>query len=431
MKKQKWLILSHAFNMDGRAASQTITDKIPYLIEAGIEPVVISAVTGRQDTDIEHHQVLPWGPSALRFDLRHYLRQFWGKDWRYRIVMFFISLGVLPFMVIEKLLLGFQNHWSWSLAAYFKARRLMEKHQFDVLYTTAGVYSANLAGLWLKRKTGIRWIVEIHDPLVLRYSEDDIGLSPRKTRDETFQRWLEKTMCKETDLIWWFTQGALDLVRKRNPDLGDKAFWVLPGALPPESDAGYQRGDKLRLCHFGSLSSGRSLNRLLQALIAIRQQNAKALPLLELHIYGSDLDPEAKTLKENPLLAGLFVEHGRLEKDPLTGKSGRQRVVDEMHKADVLLLLHGEHLGCCEYVPSKLYEYMYTTRPILALVHDNPQLEDLVRGHGGYVAGAIAIEDIAVQVKKMYDNWAADALVDARNDGPSVRECVQTIVAKL
>ena len=38
--RQRWLILSHAFNMDGRAASQTITDKLPHLRRAGIEVVV-------------------------------------------------------------------------------------------------------------------------------------------------------------------------------------------------------------------------------------------------------------------------------------------------------------------------------------------------------------------------------------------------------
>ena len=42
-QKKRWLILSHAFNMDGRAASQTITDKIPYFLEAGIELTVFSS----------------------------------------------------------------------------------------------------------------------------------------------------------------------------------------------------------------------------------------------------------------------------------------------------------------------------------------------------------------------------------------------------
>jgi UDP-glucose:(heptosyl)LPS alpha-1,3-glucosyltransferase len=46
---QRWLVLSHAFNMDGRAASQTITDKLPHLEAAGVELVVLSGVSGRQD----------------------------------------------------------------------------------------------------------------------------------------------------------------------------------------------------------------------------------------------------------------------------------------------------------------------------------------------------------------------------------------------
>ena len=46
--KQVWLVLSHGFNMDGRAASQTITDKIPHLLKLGIEPVVVSAITGKK-----------------------------------------------------------------------------------------------------------------------------------------------------------------------------------------------------------------------------------------------------------------------------------------------------------------------------------------------------------------------------------------------
>ena len=39
--KQVWLVLSHGFNMDGRAASQTMTDKIPHLLDLGIEPIVV------------------------------------------------------------------------------------------------------------------------------------------------------------------------------------------------------------------------------------------------------------------------------------------------------------------------------------------------------------------------------------------------------
>ena len=45
----KWFILAHCFNMDGRAASQTITDRIPFLMKKGIDPLVLSAPTGIKD----------------------------------------------------------------------------------------------------------------------------------------------------------------------------------------------------------------------------------------------------------------------------------------------------------------------------------------------------------------------------------------------
>jgi hypothetical protein len=84
--KKKWLIISHGFNMDGRAASLTVTDKIPYLLDAGIEPVVLSAITGEKDTRFEHHQLLPWGPSGLRFDFRHYIATKFGRGWMYKVL---------------------------------------------------------------------------------------------------------------------------------------------------------------------------------------------------------------------------------------------------------------------------------------------------------------------------------------------------------
>jgi hypothetical protein len=80
-QKKRWLILSHAFNMDGRAASQTITDKIPYFLEAGIELTVFSSITGIKDTRFVHRQFLAWGPAAFRFDFRHWFANQFGRGY--------------------------------------------------------------------------------------------------------------------------------------------------------------------------------------------------------------------------------------------------------------------------------------------------------------------------------------------------------------
>jgi len=98
--EEEWLILAHAFNMDWRAASHTITDKIPHLRALGIRPIVVSAVTGRRDAGIEHHRVLPLSPAALRFDLRHVLRRRIANRFLYDVALGSISLVLLPFYLL-------------------------------------------------------------------------------------------------------------------------------------------------------------------------------------------------------------------------------------------------------------------------------------------------------------------------------------------
>ncbi|MEK9804165.1 MAG: hypothetical protein VW475_12240, partial [Curvibacter sp.] len=140
--RQRWLVISHAFNMDGRAASHTITDKLPHLQAAGIEVVVLSGVSGEQDTALEHYRLWPAGPAGLRFDLRHVLRKRFGKGVIYRVLMLLASLILLPGMVVEKLWRPLESAWSWWLPAYLKGRALARQQPFDLIYSTGGAYAA-------------------------------------------------------------------------------------------------------------------------------------------------------------------------------------------------------------------------------------------------------------------------------------------------
>ena len=39
--KQHWLIIAHCFNMDGRAASRVVTDRVSLFLEHNIEPIIV------------------------------------------------------------------------------------------------------------------------------------------------------------------------------------------------------------------------------------------------------------------------------------------------------------------------------------------------------------------------------------------------------
>jgi len=419
---RRWLILSHAFNMDGRAASLTVTDKIAHLRAAGIEPIVLSAVTGMQDTAIEHHRILPWGPSALRFDLRHAIALRLGRGGAYRTLVLLVSIVLGLPMLLERLLVGLRSQWSWALAAFARAAWLMRRGDIELVYTSGGAYSAHLAGWWLKRWLGARWIVEVHDPLIFPGR-------PLRNRDERFQARLEGRICRSADLAWWFTDGALAAARARHPVLGDRGIVVMPGAEPPVVRTEYRRGPHCVLGHFGSLSSIRSLAPFLQAMAQLLQREPAWREVLRLEVYGGAIDPEARRLVDELGLAELVQPMGRLEHDPQSGLSGRQRVVQRMQQVDALLMLHGDTAECPEYIPSKLYDYFWARRPVLALTHQNPQLDALVREHQGVVAPTVDTPAAAQALREVLVRWRDHGLPDVSLPPVDVGQAVRRIVA--
>lgn len=419
--KKRWLILSHGFNMDGRASSQTITDKIPYFLKAGVEPIVFSAITGIKDSRFPHYQFLAWGPAAFRFDFRHWIANQYGRGIIYKALTRTVSVLLAPLIGLEKLILGYSSQWSWSIPAFIHGWRLIRSGKVDVVYSTGGAWSSHLAGLWLKQVTGIPLIVEAHDPLVIRKGPDDQGFDKPKGRDAQFRQKLEKRICQEADLVWWFTDGALHYAKVRNPNLNTKnnarGFNVLPGAEPPgglQSIQPHQYSDKLHLCHFGSLANDRSLSTILNALIPLIAKYPEARDLVRVHAYGAPLD--ALTIKaiERFGFEDILIEHGRLEKDSATGKSGRERVNEKMQSADVLILLHGNDEWCAEYIPSKYYEYLWTGRPIWAITHRNTQLDVMLEERVSYLSHEGDVQGIAIALERIWLDWRQQQLIQPK-----------------
>ncbi len=412
--KNRWLVISHAFNMDGRAASSTVTDKIPYLLKNDIELIIISAVTGLKDSRLEHYQLLPWGPSGLRFDFRHWFANKYGRGLRYKFFTGLLSITLTPFIFLERFCLGLSSQSSWSLPAFFKAYKLIKQNRVDLVYTAASAWSAHLVGYWLKKVTGVTWIAEVHDPMVIRVSEHSDGLEPQKNRDKRFIQKLEGKICTYADLVWWFTDGALNYAKKRQPQLGNKGFVVCTGAEPPGRfdplPTCHAYEDVLNISHFGSLANDRSLSSVLHALNALIKKYPNSKNKIKIHVYGASLDELSKLAIKDLSLEHIVVLHGRIEFDPVTGKTGRERVMEIMRKSDILLGIQGDTPWCAEYIPSKFYEYFYTNRPIWGISHLNQQLDNLLGERNAYVSHASDQESIYSSLEVIWNDWLSKNL---------------------
>ncbi len=421
--------------MDGRASSQTITDKIPYFLDAGIKPIVLSAITGKKDDRFQHKQFLAWGPAAFRFDFRHWIANKYGRGFLYKLLTRTVSILLAPLIGLEKLSLGYSSQWSWAMPAFMHGLRLIRQKKVNLIFSTGGSWSAHLAGLWLKKRTGLPWIAEIHDPLVIRKDPNDQGFNKPKNRDAQFRQYLEKQICKYADLVWWFTDGALHYAKVRNVNLNAsndaRGIVVIPGAEPPvkkSSASLHAYGNKLNLCHFGSLAKDRSLYTILLAVFALIKKYPEAREAIQIHAYGAPLDELSKQAIESFACQDLFLAHGRLEMDHKTSKSGRERVIEKMQIADVLILLHGDDEWCAEYIPSKYYEYLWTGRPIWAITHRNVQLDEMIQERGGYLSHSGDLEGINMALERIWLDWSGKKLLRPQWMPIGVDQAVATIL---
>ncbi len=409
---RQWLILSHAFNMDGRAASQTITDKIPHLLARGVRPIVLSAVTGRRDENIEHHQLLPVSPVGLRFDLRHVLRRHVSRKWVYKTLVGLMTLVLLPFYLIEKLFLRLEPQWSWFIPAYLRGASIIRARRAAVIYSTGGANSAHLAGYLLAKRFSLPWVAEIHDPMTYENWE-------RWRMARRFAAWLEGKICERADVAVWFVDTALERARTRHPVLANRGKVMIPGADQPAfAKISYQRGAELVIGHFGSLSATRNLATFMQGLTALLQKRPDLSRVLRLEIYGSGLDPVSKRAIDSFAYPQVVRRCGRLERDPVTGDSGRDRVLKRMQTVDALLLLHGMENFCEEYIPSKLYEYLWTQRPIIGLTWRNAHLDRILKENRHWAVQANDLPGIAVVLEDLVARWEGGQLQDSGKASP-------------
>ena len=170
--------------------------------------------------------------------------------------------------------------------------------------------------------------------------------------------------------------------------------------------------------HFGSLSVTRNLEAFLAALAKLIQRRPEARDVIRLEVYGSGADSVSAAAVEKFPVPEMIRQLGRLERDPVTGESGRDRVLRKMNTVDCLLLLHGTEVFSEEYIPSKFYEYLWTQRPVLGLVWRNPHLSRMLTENGHHAVTADDIEAIANVLSDLLDRWQQDDLEDSGRESP-------------
>jgi hypothetical protein len=100
-----------------------------------------------------------------------------------------------------------------------------------------------------------------------------------------------------------------------------------------------------------------------------------------------------------------------------------------MRLTDVLVILHG-HEGsmCYEYIPSKLYEYLLTGRPILGLITSGTELEGFLIENGHTSVDKDDVVKVREAIQAYVHKWSTEGLDDTHAECPFT---VDATVSKL
>ena len=253
--------------------------------------------------------------------------------------------------------------------AYRAARRLL-REQVDLVYTSAPSHSTSLAGLLLKRLHGLRWCAEFRDPWCYPHGAP---LTPLVRRVNEF---LEHRCINAADHVVTVTDQAADLYRHRLGPSAGKVVVVrngIPAILPRASR---NEGDPFRIVYSGSIYGGRDPQTFLRAAAEVSRECAAAGTPLAVDMFVG----KGHCADDVPLDAWV-AQHGLADTVRVHDWLPHAELQHLLRHADLLLLL-AQHQPL--QVPNKLYQYLGTGVPILAIADEQGETARMLRQVGGH-----------------------------------------------
>jgi glycosyltransferase involved in cell wall biosynthesis len=282
----------------------------------------------------------------------------------------------------------------WLPFAWWTVRRRLAAGGIDVVVTTSSPDTAHLVGLLLGRRHASKWVADFRDPWVRRLT----FRAPTKLH-LWVHTMLERRVLERADRVLVTNRETRDDFLARHPSLPDHRFAIIPNGFDPDDLTAAAavpapfagEGGKLKLLHSGLLSGRRTLAPVLDALARLAAER----PGLDQRLLLLQLGP-CEEINER------LVRQRRLERCVrFLPAVDHVRVLAAMRAADALVLLeHGSERGAL-ITPGKIFEYLASRRPILAVVPEGPAAE-LVRE---LEAGVVVAPDHAAAIAAILAAW--------------------------
>ena len=284
-----------------------------------------------------------------------------------------ISKGIIPERktqsFIEKTMLYVRGNFfipdarkSWVKPSVAYLSNYIEQENISTIITTGPPHSLHLIGLQLKEKLGVKWITDFRDPwTTIGYHKQLKLTETSKKKHEA----LEKLVLNTADNI----VVTSSVTKTEFEAITNKPIEVITNGYDYESVESKPLDNKFTIAHIGSLLSKRNPEILWQVLSELIHENTDFSKDLQLKFVGAVSETVLKSI-ETVGLTNYVNNFGYV--------SHKESIVYQK-SSQVLLLVEIDSKETQCIIPGKLFEYMVSNRPILALGPQGSDVENIIK----------------------------------------------------
>ncbi len=284
-----------------------------------------------------------------------------------------ISSGIIPNQkkqtFVEKIMLWIRGNVFipdarvfWVKPSVKFLKKYLQENQIDTVITTGPPHSLHLIGLQLKKELTIHWITDFRDPWTTIGYHKQLKLSNWASKRH---KKLEKEVLNKCDKIIVTSENT----KKEFEAISTQPIEVITNGYDVEKIIKMPMDSKFTLAHIGSFLSERNPQILWQSLSELIGENQVFAEVFQLKLIGAVSNEVLESMANYDL--SPYVNH--------LGYISHEEALQEQRSSQVLLLVEidSEETKCI--IPGKLFEYMVSERPILAIGPNSTDFEKIIK----------------------------------------------------
>ena len=241
--------------------------------------------------------------------------------------------------------------------SYKFLKNYYRKHNLNHLITTGPPHSMHLAGMKLKKDSGIKWIADFRDPWSNFFQNkllNELDLTIKKHEKA------EDDVLKNCDGVFTTSESL-----KSKFSIKNKNSYYVPSGFEKEIES--TDHNKFRIIYAGSMKEIQNLKNLWLALHDLIKSDEKFKDLLEIILIGNI---DRRVINS--------IEFKKIRDRKILSYMSKKQLDDEISKSQLQVVCSVNYPDSDDIVPGKFFHYLSSKKNILGISNKGSDLEKII-----------------------------------------------------